>query len=118
VTREVVREHVHSKDVQYLPDPAGRGAIRVAVPEELREIPCLDRAALEAVVDVGRRVERYFGSHQDVEWVIARGRELPEGLFVVQSRPVTAPPQRDQPPKPDSGMALLMSMFGADKAKS
>ena len=118
VTREVVREHVRSKDVQYVPDPAGRGAIRVDVPEEQREIPCLDRAALDALVDVGRRVERYFGSHQDVEWAIARGRELPASLFVVQSRPVTALPQRAQAPKPESGMALVMSMFGAGEKKA
>jgi pyruvate,water dikinase len=118
VTREVVREHIHAKDVQYLPDPAGRGAVRVDVPETQREVPCLDRTTLDALVDVGRRVERYFGSHQDVEWAIARGRELPESLFVVQSRPVTALPQRDTAPKPESGMALVMSMFGAGEAKS
>ena len=33
VTREVVREHIHAKDVQYVPDPAGRGAVREDVPE-------------------------------------------------------------------------------------
>ena len=118
VTREVVREHIHAKEVQYLPDPAGRGAVRVDVPEELREIPCLDRTTLDALVEVGRRVERYFGSHQDVEWAIARGRELPGSLHVVQSRPVTALPHRDPAPKPESGMALVMQMFGAGGAKS
>ena len=35
------------------------------------------RGALDALVELGRRIERYFGSHQDVEWAIARGRELP-----------------------------------------
>ena len=43
VTREVVREHVHAKDVEYVPDAGGRGAVRVDVPEERREVPCLDR---------------------------------------------------------------------------
>ena len=32
VTREVVREHIHAKDIEYLPDAAGRGAVRVDVP--------------------------------------------------------------------------------------
>ena len=117
VTREVVREHVHAKDIEYLPDAGGRGAVRVDVPEERREIPCLDRPALDALVELGRRVERYFGSHQDIEWAIARGRELPGSLFVVQSRPVTALPQRDPPPKHDSAMALVMGMFGAGEAE-
>jgi phosphoenolpyruvate synthase/pyruvate phosphate dikinase len=114
VTGEVVREHVHTKDVEYVPDEGGRGAVRVAVPQERRSSPCLDADALAALVDVGRRVERHFGSHQDVEWAIARGRELPASLFVVQSRPVTAVPRpRGQAPS-GSAMSLVMSMFGAE----
>ena len=117
VTREVVREHVHSKDVQYVPDAAGRGAVRVEVPEERRGIPCIDAPALEALVDVAGRIERYFGSHQDVEWVIARGGELPASLFVVQSRPVTAVQRPGGTPTATSAMALVMSAFGAGERK-
>ena len=73
VTGEVVREHVHSKDVEYVPDPSGAGAVRVEVPSDRREVACLDQAALARLVDVGKRVERHFGSHQDIEWAIARG---------------------------------------------
>ena len=118
VTREVVREHVHAKEIEYLPDAAGRGAIRVDVPDERREIPCLERSALDALVELGRRIERYFGSHQDIEWAIARGRELPGSLFIVQSRPVTALPQRDPPPSHDSAMELVMGMFGVRETAS
>ena len=113
VTREVVREHVHDKDVQYVPDTGGRGAVRTAVPAERRAVPCLDRPALDVLVDLAGRVERYFGSHQDVEWVIARGQDLPASVFVVQSRPVTALPRREPAPTGDTAMALVMSMFGA-----
>jgi pyruvate,water dikinase len=117
VTREVVREQVHAKDIEYVPDAGGRGAVRVDVPEAQRETPCLDRPALDALVELGRRIERYFGSHQDVEWAIARGQELPASLFIVQSRPVTALPHRDPQPSHDSAMALVMSMFGAGETK-
>jgi pyruvate,water dikinase len=117
VTGEVVREHVHAKDVEYVPDAGGRGAVRVDVPEERRAVACLDRPALEALVEVGRRVERHFGSHQDVEWAIARGRGLPAGLVVLQSRPVTALPERRPTPRHASAMALVMSMFGAGDAE-
>ncbi len=113
VTGEVVREHVHTKDVEYVPDAGGRGAVRIDVPEERRALACLDRPALEALVDVGRRVERHFGAHQDVEWAIARERGLPESLFVVQSRPVTALARRRQAPQDTSAMSLVMSRFGA-----
>jgi len=117
VTREVVREHIHSKDVQYVPDAGGRGAVRADVPEERRGVACLDAAALAALVDVAGRIERYFGSHQDVEWVIARDGELPESLFVVQSRPVTAVQKPGGTQGATSAMALVMSAFGAGGKK-
>ena len=53
------------------------------------QAPCLDAEALERLLDVARAAERHFGSHQDVEWAIARTGTLPENLFVLQSRPVT-----------------------------
>ena len=118
VTREVVREHIHAKDVEYVPDAGGRGAVRVEVPEQRREVPCLDAAELDALVDVAGRIERYFGSHQDVEWAIARGGELPSSLFVVQSRPVTAMRRPAGTPAATSAMALVMNAFGVGERKS
>src|SRR4029453_8067100 len=60
VTREVVREHVHPKAVEYVPDAEGRGAVRVDVPAERCELACLDPPALEALVEGGRRRGRHF----------------------------------------------------------
>ncbi len=114
VTKEVVREHVHAKEVEYVPDAAGRGAVRREVPAERREIACLDAAAIGALVDVAGRIERYFGSHQDVEWAIARDGEL----FVVQSRPVTAVQKPAGTTAATSAMALVMSAFGVGETKS
>ncbi len=112
VTRELVREHVHSKHHEYVPDPSGRGAVRAEVPADRRDARCLDEELLSRLVDVGRRVERYFGSRQDIEWAIDRDGEL----FVVQSRPVTAVPKaREKPAKPASAIELVMSTFGAAK---
>jgi pyruvate, water dikinase len=117
VTREVVRAHVHSKDVQYVPDAGGRGAVRVDVPEARRTVACLDAPALDALAEIAGRIERYFGSHQDVEWAIARDTELPASLFIVQSRPVTAVQRPSGTPAATSAMALVMSAFGADRTK-
>ena len=112
VTGEVVREHVHAKEVEYVPDERGHGAVRREVPEERREIACLDPAALEALVEVGRRVERHFGSAQDVEWAIDPAGEL----FVLQSRPVTVAPRQSAPAK--SAMQLVMGTFGVNRDPS
>jgi pyruvate,water dikinase len=117
VTREVVREHIHAKDVEYVPDAGGRGAVRVEVPEERRQVSCLAAAELDALVEVAARIEGYFGSHQDVEWAIARTGELPASLFVLQSRPVTAIKRPAGTPASASALALVMSAFGVGEGK-
>ncbi len=112
VTREVVREHIHAKDVQYVPDPGGNGAVRVAVPEDRRDVRCLEPPALERLVEVARNVERHFGSHQDIEWALARESE--GELFVLQTRPVTAVAKKKaEKPKAESALSLIMNTFGA-----
>lgn len=115
VTGEVVRERVHAKDVQYVPDAAGGGAVRVDVSDERREARCLDRSALERLVGQAKRIERHFGSHQDVEWAFAR--DDPDGLFVVQTRPVTGLAKKPEKPRSQSAMSLIMSTFGAGPPK-
>ena len=117
ITGEVVREHIHAKDVEYVPGPSGAGAVRVAVPAERRDVACLDQTALAKLVEVGKRVERHFGSHQDIEWALARGGDDDDGLFVVQARPVTGLAKKPEKSKPASAMSLVMSTFGAGPPK-
>ncbi len=113
VTGEIVREHVHSKDVEYVPDASGAGAIRVEVPTERRDVACLDHDRLAQLVAVAKRVDGYFGSRQDIEWALARNDDDDDGLFVVQARPVTGLAKKPDKPKPASAMSLIMSTFGA-----
>jgi pyruvate, water dikinase len=114
VTGEVLREQVGEKRVEYVAAPDGDGTVRRDVPPERRNRPCLSDRDLKTLVDVARRVERHFGAHQDIEWAIARAGASPANLYVLQSRPVTALPQREQKPPATSAIALVMSTFGVD----
>ena len=114
VTREVVRATVNDKHHEYVPDPNGRGAIRRDVEDERRSTRCLDEPALAALVDVAKRVERHFGSRQDIEWAIARGTTAPDGLYLLQSRPVTGVEGPKSKPAPASAIAAVMNTFGAN----
>jgi pyruvate, water dikinase len=116
VTREVVRAQVNDKHHEYVPGPDG--AIRVDVPADRRSARCLDEDALAALVDVAKRVERHFGSRQDIEWAIARGRSARDGLYLLQSRPVTGIAVRESKSAPSSAIAAVMSTFGADVRRS
>jgi len=115
VTGEVVRRTVSHKHAEYVPDPAGRGAIRRDVPAERRNAPSLRDDQLAALVEVARRIERHYGGHQDVEWAIARSLALPEALLVVQARPVTAR-TRAAPKERASALSLVLGAFGAPDA--
>jgi phosphohistidine swiveling domain-containing protein len=65
--------------------------------------PTLDDAQLARLGEVGLRIERHFGSPQDIEWAYAEG-----SLWVLQARPITKlPPDplgdaRWDPPFPGS----------------
>ena len=113
VTGEIVRERISAKRVQCVPRDDGHGTELVNVPPKRRELPCLDRPALAELAALAGRVQRHFGSHQDIEWAIARSGELPASLAVVQSRPVTgvAAPQRS-PVAQQSALSMVMNTFG------
>jgi pyruvate,water dikinase len=116
VSHEVLRSTIADKQVEYVPDPGGRGTHRVAVDQHRRTAPCLDDERLRALVQIARAVERHFGARQDVEWAIARGGSLPENLFVLQSRPVTATARAGSEAVADlsglDAMSLVLGTFG------
>jgi pyruvate,water dikinase len=111
VTGEIVAEHVHDKAVEYVPDPAGGGTVRREVPAERASAPSLDSGQLASLLDLAGRVQRHFGSHQDIEWAIDRGGEL----FVLQSRPVTAVRKPEAKPAPADALSMVMKTFGAQR---
>ena len=108
VTGEIVKQTVNDKAVEYV--PAANGTERVDVDEARRTAPCLDTDAVTTLVDMAKRVERHFGSPQDIEWAFDHSGEL----FILQSRPVTglAKPEA-QAPAPTSAMSLIFNKFGA-----
>jgi pyruvate,water dikinase len=108
VTGEVLQRTIGPKEVEYRPGADGPELRDVEA--ERRAVACLDDDQLGELLELGRRVERHFGCHQDVEWAIdAKGE-----LFVLQSRPVTVAPRRSSPAK--SAIQLVMGTFGADRS--
>jgi len=105
VTGEVVRESIAVKGLEHTPEG------HRPVPPDRREIACLDAAQIAELVDAGRRAERHFGSHQDVEWAFERGSSA---LHVLQARPVTA--RKEAPQVARSAISLVMDTFGAGDA--
>jgi phosphoenolpyruvate synthase/pyruvate phosphate dikinase len=114
VTREIVRETINAKAVEYVPAPGGRGTVRRSVDELRQTTRALAGASIGQLVDLARTVERHFGCPQDVEWAITPAGEL----FVLQSRPVTTLPKREASQAPASAIAMVMSTFGVKAPKA
>ena len=86
VTGEIAARTVSDKLTQHLPDVIAGGVRREAVPDDLRAVQCLTDAQVVELGQIAKRVERHYGSAQDIEWAIAQGER---GVYLLQSRPET-----------------------------
>lgn len=107
VTGEILKQTVSDKAIEYV--PGDNGPQRVDIEDDRRNEPCLDAEAIDTLVAIAKRVERHFGSPQDIEWAFDRAGEL----FVLQSRPVTGLAKPEPTPAPTSAMSMIFNKFGA-----
>jgi pyruvate,water dikinase len=78
-------------------------------------VPCLSDAELQELRTIARRVERHYGSAQDIEWAIDR---VSGAILLLQSRPETVWSTRDAAPaaRPEADPLMhVMSVFGGRK---
>ena len=80
----------------------GDEATRKSAPED-----AIDAVQAREIAKMARQAEVHFGSPQDVEWAIARGK-----LFILQARPMTALPEPIQVSGPiRMVMPMLVEMW-------
>jgi pyruvate,water dikinase len=94
VTGDIMDRSVSHKTVQHVPDFAKGGVSVVPVPDESQTLACLSDQQLHALAAIARKVERHYGSPQDIEWAISQQGEL----FLLQSRPETVWSRREAQP--------------------
>ena len=80
------RSKLGTKEIECVGDVAAGATVVRDVPAELRARFCLVPEEVEALAELGRRVERHYGRAQDIEWAIAR---TTGEIFLLQSRPET-----------------------------
>jgi pyruvate,water dikinase len=85
---EIEKSIIGQKDQQVVAKDCGT---RVeCVPSEQQEVSCLNDEEIIEIAKMGIRIEKHYGSPQDIEWAIDRDLPFPENAFTTQSRPVTA----------------------------
>jgi len=80
----LVREFVAMQSLALVYDRDTEATKEVELPEEQGGARVLSNDELNALREMGLRLEAFFGQPQDVEWCIGQG-----GLFLLQSRPIT-----------------------------
>jgi pyruvate,water dikinase len=98
--------HKHAKQVQ----AQGGGIVEVELDAADSDRPCLSDGELQALRDVGRKIERHYGRPQDIEWAIDQdGR-----LLLLQSRPETVWSAKEAAPVAAQADAMkhVMNIFG------
>lgn len=85
----IVERRISVKEMAVCALPEGGTAEREIEPERQSSQTLSDEQILQLEA-VGRKLEGHFGCPQDVEWCFTGGEsDLPDGLYVVQSRPIT-----------------------------
>lgn len=74
-------------------------------PDKQKEIT-LNRGERKELLYFALKVERYFGSPQDIEWAFADGK-----FYLVQSRPITSLYPIPQPEDTDEELRIYMNLM-------
>ncbi|MCK4424465.1 phosphoenolpyruvate synthase [Candidatus Bathyarchaeota archaeon] len=88
-TLKVIERRVAKKTLQYVRDPNTGKTVHVEVPPEKQEQPCLSDEEILELAELARRIDKHYGTPQDIEWAVDHDLPFPENVFIVQSRPET-----------------------------
>jgi pyruvate,water dikinase len=97
VTKEVERR-VSTKWIESIYSLEAKEVIHSDVPYERRDVQCIEDREILELARYAKKIEAYYGSPQDIEWVLDKHRPFPLNLFMVQSRPETVWSQKKKEP--------------------
>jgi pyruvate,water dikinase len=105
-----LRATIAHKARQCVPAATGNGTVLADVPGELADVPCLDDALLVELATIALRVERHYGTPQDIEWALAGDGHGGHRFLLLQSRPETVHAAR---PAQRPAVASYLSVVGS-----
>jgi phosphoenolpyruvate synthase/pyruvate phosphate dikinase len=97
---KIIEKNLSEKKIAIYSLPEG-GTVKKDLPPEQQSKQALTDEQILRLAELGKRLEKHFGSPQDIEFCIEKGK-----IFVVQSRPITS-----LYPLPDIPQEPLRVMF-------
>jgi pyruvate,water dikinase len=89
VTLEIIERRVATKTSECQFDPENGEIVYKDIPSERQSEPCLSDEEMLELVRQSKRIEKYFGVPQDIEWAIDQDLPFPKNVLFVQARPET-----------------------------
>jgi pyruvate,water dikinase len=103
---------------QCVPAVGGKGTHMVDVPDDLVDVACLDETLIVELAALAIKVEKHYGSPQDIEWALADDGEGDHRFMLLQSRPETTHVQAKaarKAPAPSSYLSVLQDLGAANR---
>ncbi|MBN2909565.1 phosphoenolpyruvate synthase [Polycladomyces sp. WAk] len=97
---KIIHKNISEKKIAIYSLPEG-GTVKKDLPPDQQTKHALTDSQILRLAELGKRIEKHFGSPQDIEFCIENGK-----IFVVQSRPITS-----LYPLPDISQEPLRVMF-------
>ncbi len=87
VTLEIDEKVISDKKAEYAYNPETKEMEWKELPQEKRNVPCLEDDEIIELTKIAKKVEAHFGCLQDIEFSISKSLPFPENIFLVQARP-------------------------------
>lgn len=89
-SREIIEKHISQKNLMIVKKDIGVGTVEIKVEDYIGfdkvNEQCLTNEEIMALVDYGMRIEKLYGTPQDIEWGFDKDTKK---LYILQSRPIT-----------------------------
>ncbi len=83
----------------------GGGTQQLEVPEARQAAKCLTDDQAQSLGNLGKKVEQYYGTPQDIEWALDT-----EQIYLLQTRPITSLFPLPDPPPQDGNLHIYLSI--------
>jgi rifampicin phosphotransferase len=91
----ILEKNIRNKEIAIYSLPEG-GTVKKTLTPEQQARPALTDHQILQLSEIGKKIEKHFGTPQDIEFCVEKGK-----IYVVQSRPITSLyPLPDLPQKP------------------
>ncbi len=104
VERKITKVQIAEKKFMLTRGEDGK-TVKVELPPEKARARVLSDSEIEELVKLGEIIEDHYGTPQDVEWAIEKGK-----IYIVQSRPITTIREKKEEIEVEEGKILLKGL--------